>query len=343
MDNKTTRILIETIVKKAIKDMDDAPRRSVRNLVDMALQFSKGRFQRDFFQAAQTMLKEKVSAYYPLVQDIVSHVDFDHLITFGMGVGYNSCTAGAKRIREIEEKDGHNIPWSVMLHIDEQNYASHIQTYDMRIREGESLGIHTWQIIYDGQSFVFDSLFKHHPDSAFLLFCQPEYLSEAFVAEAAQHKNLMLVLACTDAAPQCCLWMRKYHLPYSFYYVYDEKDLPLIESGEIFDTAEQYHPIFTALQGESSLSLSQREDVYRQIKAFRDAQNYQTVPWELTFDSCHIDSIISDDACTASFDKKGYLHTLQRQYDNDENNLFLHDLKSIFTKSLKKQLFLHEQ
>ena len=43
------QILIETIVRKAIRDIRDSPKRNTRNLIDMALNFSEGRFQSRFF------------------------------------------------------------------------------------------------------------------------------------------------------------------------------------------------------------------------------------------------------------------------------------------------------
>ena len=49
MANRASRILIETIVRKALKDIKKSPERSSRNLVDLALQFSEGKFQQDFF------------------------------------------------------------------------------------------------------------------------------------------------------------------------------------------------------------------------------------------------------------------------------------------------------
>lgn len=100
MENSMSRFITGSVVKRTLKDIKDNPERSIRNLVDMALQFSGGRFQQDFFTTAQTMLQNENSAYYRLVRDIVSHADTDRLYTFGMNLGYNGCTAGAQRIRE---------------------------------------------------------------------------------------------------------------------------------------------------------------------------------------------------------------------------------------------------
>ena len=49
MENSLSRILIETTVRQTLKGLQEDPKRSVRNLVDMALQFSEGRFQNRFF------------------------------------------------------------------------------------------------------------------------------------------------------------------------------------------------------------------------------------------------------------------------------------------------------
>lgn len=97
MENNMSRILIETVVRRTLKDMKENPERSIRNLVDMALHFSEGRFQKNFFQAAQTMLKNENSPYYALLRNISSSVDTERLVTFGMNLGYNSCTLGAKK------------------------------------------------------------------------------------------------------------------------------------------------------------------------------------------------------------------------------------------------------
>jgi len=71
MEKSMARMLVETVVKKALKSIQDDPERGIRNLVDMGLQFSEGRFQKNFFTVAQTMLQNENSAYYSLVRNMV--------------------------------------------------------------------------------------------------------------------------------------------------------------------------------------------------------------------------------------------------------------------------------
>lgn len=92
MENSVSRILIETTVRQTLKGIQEDPERSIRNLVDMALQFSEGRFQNRFFETAHTLLENEKSAYYGLIYDAVSHIETEHIVRLGMNIGYNSCT-----------------------------------------------------------------------------------------------------------------------------------------------------------------------------------------------------------------------------------------------------------
>lgn len=146
MENSMSRILIETIIKRTLRNIKDNPERGIRNLIDMALQFSEGRFQKDFFTAAQTMLQNENSAYYDLVRDVVNRTDSDRLLTFGMNLGYNGCTIGAQRIRDNEKKFHCNIPWAVTLLIDAEHFENNKQKYHAFIQDGEFLGIYVWML-----------------------------------------------------------------------------------------------------------------------------------------------------------------------------------------------------
>lgn len=84
MEKSTSCIIIETVVKKTLREIKDSPERSIRNLVDMALLFSDGRFQRNFFEVAQTMLQNEHSPYYGLIEDTIAHVNSERLFQFGI-------------------------------------------------------------------------------------------------------------------------------------------------------------------------------------------------------------------------------------------------------------------
>ena len=73
-------MLIESVVRRTVQKLHDSPEREIRNLIDLGLSFADGRFQRKFLKASQKMLRNEKSAYYPLIKDVVSHVDEERLV-----------------------------------------------------------------------------------------------------------------------------------------------------------------------------------------------------------------------------------------------------------------------
>lgn len=332
MENSTSRIIIETIVKKTLREIKDSPERSIRNIVDMALQFSKGRFQHTFFSTAQSMLQNDRSRYYALIKDTVDHVDEERLLRFGMNLGYNGCTKGADIIRKTEEAERYNIPWMLSLQLNSKQQ----ERYDTVISQGETMGIHTWLLIAEQEPESALALVERHWDSAFILMCRPGSVTSAFLEYASMCTNLMIAVRAEAGCEEVCTRLRKTRLLYAVCFCYDEYDVDRIESGELFEDAEQLNPVFTGLYAAKGCSQSTRERVWQDVKQIRNSQGYQTIAWELCFDSEYIDGVISSEACSAGFNADGYLVTAQNYELNDRYNLFHQDLRDILKQAFPK-------
>src|SRR5699024_441049 len=102
MQKDMTRRLVELGVRSALTQCGGSPGRAVRNLVDLGLTFSRGQLQRQLLTTIQTLLGNPDSAYYPLIRDVVANTDTDRLVRFGVNVGYESCSKGARRLRTVE-------------------------------------------------------------------------------------------------------------------------------------------------------------------------------------------------------------------------------------------------
>ena len=89
-----TRLLIENTVDRALRDMERDAHRSLRNLVDLALTFSKGTFERHFLTLCRSMLENETSPYYQLLVRALRTCDRQTLKTFGITVGYEACSKG---------------------------------------------------------------------------------------------------------------------------------------------------------------------------------------------------------------------------------------------------------
>lgn len=338
MEKSMSRILVETVVKKAINSIKDSPERGIRNLVDMGMQFSEGRFQKNFFTMAQTMLQNENSAYYDLVRETVAHTDADRLFTFGMNLGYNSCTEGAGRIRQNEKKMNCNIPWTVSLWLDAQKLNGNLELYNMRIHEGERLGIYTWMLFAPELPRQALSLAKEHPDSAFCIFCQSKEISDAFLGEAADLDNIMLVVRYEESAADICDTLRKMGLLYSVWYQYGQKDTEAIINGDLFRNTQQLFPAFTVLISDESCLEEIRRLVYQAVCFAREEQAYHTMVFEFQSDNRRIDSIISGDACSVFFDKDGSLCDWNKRYEDGHCSLFQSSLADILMVNYPKKV-----
>ena len=334
MENSMSRLLIEATVRQTLKNLREDPKRSTRNLIDMALQFSQGRFQNRFFETAHTMLKNENSAYYPLIQDATRHIETEHLVRFGMNVGYNSCTWGAHRIRSNEQALGFNIPWTVFLKLDD---SFQTEAYRKVIAEGEHLGIYCWMLFPRHMDLrALFPLIKEFSNSAFFLFFPSGTVTEDLARDLVPLYNLMPVVRFDRAAKPACALLRDARLPYSLYYPYSQKDAARLTSGEMFGTAQKLHPIFTALIPGPDCSEQTRRLVYQAIIQARNEQRFETVAWELYRDTCCLDEIISDDACWIEFDSRGDLLSHDERPQRQCGNLFRQGLTSVIRQACPK-------
>lgn len=306
MENSMSRVLIETVVKNTLKGLRDDPERNIRNLVDMALHFSGGRFQQRFFETAQRMLENENSPYYGLVRDLTSYADAEHLLHFGMNLGYNSCTYGARRIRQNEEQLGYNIPWTILFQMDSRS-PEHLAQYDAAVTDGEKLGIYTWMLFAPAVSCRMLELIADHPDSAFFLFCEPEDITDDFLDSVSELKNVMPAPRYQEGREDIFDKLRSRGLPYSACCPYSENDLEMILNGDLLASVQQVRPVFAVLFPRPDCPEQFRRLTHQAVERARNEQQFQMVPWELEQDNQKIDEIISDDACSVAFDSEGHL------------------------------------
>lgn len=358
LNSKATHILIETIVRQTIKDIKDSPERGIRRLVDMALEFSGGRFQKYFFSIAQMMLEDENSKYYDILRYLMSYADTDRLVKFGMNLGYNGCTEGAGTIRAIESEQGYNIPWTVALDIDPDQYTARQQEYESVIAQGQKLGIFVWQLHVDGCPTPVMPLMEKFPNSAFLLFCHSKELDEESLDSIAELPNLMPVLYFDGIESDIWEKLRSRGIFYSVFVMYGTKSLKTkgvqaecmeggsrhyIEAagnmldGDFFYEAQQVHPVFTAVYATPECPDEIRNNVYAQMREYRESAAFGTFPWEMAYDSCLVDEIISTDAYAVRFDASGGFHISYNEYAQEECNLFEDRLEEIFRRCLPKR------
>jgi len=222
MAKNMTSVLIETTIRNTIRQIKEDPERSIRNIVDMALHFANGRFQQHFLSAAQNMLQNENSSYYKLIPDLIHNIDEERIITFGMNVGYNSCTVGAQKIRDIESKEHYNIPWTISLELTGEQYIHYPYVYQSLINQGRALGIYTWIIHSFGQISYLLELADAFPDCAFPIFCSANELTGEVLDDAESIKNIMFIIPYSDQSEDIYKQLRARNFLYSVSYPYSD-------------------------------------------------------------------------------------------------------------------------
>lgn len=329
MSKNMTGILIETTVRNAIRQIKDDPERNIRNIVDMALNFSNGRFQKHFLLAAQNILKNENSSYYKLIPDLINNVDEERLITFGMNVGYNSCTIGAKKIREIETSDLYNVPWTVSLEINGDQYISLPYAYHSLIEQGKKLGIYTWSLYSLGQLTYILELADAFPECAFPIFCSAEEITPDVLDDASHINNIMFVIRHSDHIDDVCKLLRSKKILYSISYSYSENELSDLDIDSILCDTGSLHSIFTIFIEKNNCFTETTHNVYQSILQTRLTQKYHSIPFDMIQDNLFIDSIISDQACSICFTKDGFCYSYNNRILHQKYNLFDYSLPDI--------------
>lgn len=337
MRNDVFYTLIETVVANKLKDMKKYPKRAARNLIDLGLLFSKGKFQNAFFSSAQTMLQNEDSPYYKLIDNVINGVENQRLLTFGMNLGYNSFKSGSREIRRNERKLNCTIPWEITLHIDNFSFKNNNQSYDSLISDGERLGIYSWIIFLDKPFSDFLDLVKKHPDSVFFIFLEDldedektkqSKIDENFLDCIEELKNIMLIVELDKKNRHVYNDLKQKKLLYSVYYRYSQKNIDLILDGSILRFAEQFNPFFTVFVSEPYCNKNLREMVYNVSEQSRNEQRYSTIAWELFHSNAYINKIISGKSRYISFDHSGILCDVDGKKIGDKN-IFESDLISI--------------
>jgi len=334
------RTLIEALIRKTLKDMKDSPERSMRNFIDLGILFMGGRFKEELLESVQTMLQDEKSAYYRLARDVIYHTKGDNLLVFGMNIGYEGCSKGAKTIRRIEDEEGFDIPWSLYLKISDENYHVRKAIYEATIKCGKKIGIHTYLIFSDLHHEKLLSLISKNKDCNFVLFCEPETVTDFTLDEMVGLPNLMFAIRYTETSDETantCALLRERDMMYSVFVIYTDMDAARITEDYPWCDTEAMHSMITLAVPTSECSEVTRESVYQTVYKARQAQKYATVPWDGYTDNCYIDSIISESACTAGFDENGFLYTAGGCIRDDRFNLFKNELKDILKRAFPQK------
>lgn len=288
-----TRFAIEVAINKAMSRLKHDPERTTRNLIDLAIGFSKGRCQTAFFRSAKKLLENEDSQYYTLAKNIAFYVDPRHVKIFGVNLGYNSCNLGTKTIREIEEKENFNIPWSIIF----DNTPT--STMSRMMKFGKELGIFTYCIFCDHKpDSEFMDLMSEHEDCAVALFLDPVNITSECIEQLKELSHVMLMINTRniDSFEDTALRLQNEGFLYGCYLSYEDSDEEWITSGEWLTEMSHAKPVMSILLADKNCNQSVCNKVKDYSLATRDEQLYPTFIIDLYSDLLLTNNIISGES-----------------------------------------------
>ena len=330
------KVLVESTIRRTLKNIQESPERATRNLIDLGLEFSNGRFQTRLFEQAQKMMQNKKSAYYGLVKNVVATVDHDIITTFGVNLGYNSCTKGAQVIRAIEAEKGFNVPWALNLAINEKKMERETDFYPSIIQQGKALGIYTYLLFINGHPENVLPMIEKESNCAFVLFLHGHQVGQSFIKKMKSIKNVMVSIYANKDMPAACQKLRDAKLLYAVYQRYTEQDKKNVIDGEWLKSVLPVHPAFAFLRADFSCTSQTQNEIYRYITAVRDEQQVPLIFMDIKQDTLMIDQVISDGECLVGFDEDGSLRTHEGYKREDQYNIFRHPLEEILKIASQK-------
>jgi len=326
--------LLQTTISRSLRDINDGPKRAIRNLVELGVNFSVGRSQLDFFKTIHSMLKSESSIYYTLWETLARETDHDSLKTFGINVGYNGCTAGVKTLRDFSKKHSCGIPSVLTVIYDGSKMDKN--GVDNIVRQGEKLGIYTYIISHHGGELeALAPVFGGHKDCGFVILAEGSALCGQIVFSLTKHKNVMLSVSADESSfEEVCKSLRAQHVLFCVHTKYDNAKSDEILSGSWVEKVEPYVSTLALLIPLDTVSDSTIAKVGAFAHTCRMEMRYPLILMDYRLDVAEMNRVISRNKCSATFDTDGQLITESGKTIDACLNIVNCSLLEIFSKGL---------
>ncbi len=256
------------------------------------------------------MLSNENSAYYNLANKIAAEVDIENLKEFSMNIGYNSCTAGAKKLRAKESELGFPIPWSIAIYSSRADRW--IEYVDGIISQGIEIGIYTYPI-FGGMSFSEDMLdiYKKYSDCAFVLIVNSSEITDERITRLKGINNILISITGKNEQElkNAADILRINERFFAIHMYYGASNIDVLLKNETLKFYEEFTNSFVFYIPEIDCCNEACDEMKVKVRKIRDDQHYAFVLMDLRADLLQIDSIISGGAYSFGFRSDGTIVT----------------------------------
>lgn len=335
------RVLCEATVDRAIRDIQRDTKRSLRNVVDLGLNFtSGGRLFHTVLEAARDLLSDEQSAYFETVQTVLQTVDTDTIKTFGLNIGLEGCTRGAKKIRELEESGGFNIPWALTICAGDKGVG--LADCQRLVEEGTALGIYVYLLMDRGMNVeALRQLSSANPKCAFVVLSGTLCAREDDTTHLSDLHNVLFLIDGDSPEKLASLRnLRGARCLYGLYRWYDAATACCVTDDDALDTYREGGPVFLCLIPRPGTPQEICRHVNGRTSALRKSRLYPYCPMELSGDLLAVDTTISDDGCAVTICSNGQISTLGKGLlSGSEFSIYHNSLEDLLRRAAPKLCF----
>ncbi|MBP3272707.1 MAG: hypothetical protein J6M17_10850 [Ruminococcus sp.] len=333
---KITKAILRTTIRKALTDINRDPKRSVRNLVDLGLNFAEGCNQREIFDITQQYLSNEDSAYFELAENLAKNYDHDSLTTFGLNFGYNGCTSGARILREKQAELGCHIPFLLAFTCDERENCITPDTVADAVVQGMELGIYIYAVICrsDNYSELLD-IAERFSECAFIFFVNPSRLTREVISRTSEIKNIVTSVHMENDCDPCLekvAMLRDQGCITIVHYEYTDNNTDRIISNEITELMAETGAIAGLYYPAASTGVKARELIGNYRTEVVRSQKYPIFIFEGGNDADRIDRMFSNAECFVHFVSGGKVLYTSSQQVLEDADLKEHSLTDILTR-----------
>ena len=286
---------IETIIEKAVRDIQEDSARSIRKLVDLGEYFAHSPMQKYFFDLAQGILSSSDNPYIDLVADLANYVDLKHIKRVGRNFGYISLTYGVSELRRQESQCGYAIPWLLNFDLSAGYQGLDMTMMQRIIEEACALGIYTYIFSTNSQGAYLPEIFslaEKYPEASFFFGTVPEFIDNRMISALKERPNMVPFLGIKkERLPECSVaftQLAESGLLYGFYLHYEESDLSWMFSSQVVDAMVKNHCYFGGYICRDATDTELQKKVYRAACQARGRQGKPLLVFELYQDAAFI-------------------------------------------------------
>jgi len=295
LHHRLMRQTINIAVSKAIEDMRSNTKRSVRNLIDLGLLFSRSENQKWFFNTAKKVISNPRNPYNKLAARMVADVDNETIKTVGINLGYSSLTYGANKLQRLQAAINWPIPWLLIFDVSESCPDFFYQMEDF-IRQGRELGIYNYifRALKREDIAALCEIAERFGECVFVLEASPASITEQNAASLNGVHNIVVSVQAEDADlnSESCInafrILKQNRCFYGFHTSYNADNINKVTAPEYIRSAVALGNLFGIYIADAGIPDSCRDALYAFACSERGEEGQPLIAFEWFRDICHI-------------------------------------------------------